>query len=523
MGTVGSTASGERSHGKFGGGIFGSFGSAASVGSNFSKSASASAASASSVSSPQYKDLDSRLAALEATGAQFFQVEIYKQPLSSGVGDHHGLIYHYDRRFAPMAFGGSAYTVSGGICCLQIDWGQDGLSFVDVYFEHRGEIVKCKQCGITPATLLEQVREVKEREYHLLHWNCQHFSRHLFGCAGGNWHLNTQLAELEQADVEITAVCIYEEENPVPMIEAILGLVYWYVDHDALAAAGRRGERLQPHGLLLQWVPGGLGFRKIVDPIDVGVASEGHPLDARDCGLKPHVPASLKPGGQDGIVNTQYVAASPGAIKKTRLCSMRPAFVLKHLREVEGKSYQEDDWNCVQFVDYMMHRVLVRGGLAQLHDHLRDLAQRRVVFNGLQESFDSESTNDNIFTLVYRYTLWDIDNADVKPDATYTVTNRGTPARIVFLHLTFGGEGIQFQELLNVKFQETNTVRTKIPIKRARKTNIKVQLAAEDLDQQIREIEPRQFNTETWSSLHFCKHLFGLMPGTEAVRMEQAV
>ena len=188
MGAVGSgsgsgnsTNAAEPPNGKFTGGIFGSFGGSGSVGSDVSKSANLNSASASSASAVTYKSLDARLAALEQSGVDFLKVVIYTQPLPTGVGQHHGLIYHYERRFAPMALGGSSYMMTGGNCCLQIDWGQDGITFADIYTEHAGKIVKEKQCGITPATLLEQVHGVQKREYHLLQWNCQHFSRHLFG------------------------------------------------------------------------------------------------------------------------------------------------------------------------------------------------------------------------------------------------------------------------------------------------------------------------------------------------------
>eukprot|EP00929_Paragymnodinium_shiwhaense_P031340 TRINITY_DN17577_c0_g1_i2.p1 TRINITY_DN17577_c0_g1~~TRINITY_DN17577_c0_g1_i2.p1 ORF type:complete len:509 (-),score=104.06 TRINITY_DN17577_c0_g1_i2:269-1795(-) len=328
----------------------------------------------------EYKDVFSRLRALELEAVEFSQIQVYRQPLATApVGEHHGLVYCYKTTFGvPMR--------------LLIDWGQDGLSFKDALeaqVETEGRsLFRAKECGLLPNTLSAQLRQVANQRYCLVTWNCQHFSQHFFQQAAGNWHLNAMLAGLQDLEVELTRVSIYSRaaaeqdangaEKPSSK-GAGCGLVYWYTDVASLESSG----------IQLEWVSNGLQFKQ--------VATGDH--TARSCGLPagPGPLALTMTGASVGVVATKHVDSLPGPILRQRECRMTPQLILSNLREIEGRAFEQSDWNCDHFSDYMFKRALRCGGLADLMEHLDDLAEDGVELSSVQEVVFPELCHEDLY------------------------------------------------------------------------------------------------------------------------------
>merc|ERR1712146_451140 len=138
----------------------------------------------------------------------------------------------------------------------------------------------------------------------------------------------------------------------------------------------------------------------------------------------------------------------------------------------------------------MLRRVLARGDLQFLYTHLLDLAAQGVVFTGLQELRVEESLDCQDFTLAYKY-MFSEGSENACPQERQC-------SRTIYLLVGLGCEGITFEESLNSNgFQAT---RCKVPVKKARKTTIKVKLEPLDLRDQIHAVADRVYNQESWNS-----------------------
>merc|ERR1711907_869647 len=100
--------------------------------------------------------------------------------------------------------------------------------------------------------------------------------------------------------------------------------------------------------------------------------------------------------------------------------------------------------------------------------------------------------------LVYRYYTVDIGKVSEDQAIAHKLSElsqgsaraaASTAAKTIYFHLTYGAQGVFFQESEDCIFQKSNALRTKTPIKKARRANVKVRLPAEDLNPQLRDIE----------------------------------
>eukprot|EP00929_Paragymnodinium_shiwhaense_P040336 TRINITY_DN21071_c0_g1_i1.p1 TRINITY_DN21071_c0_g1~~TRINITY_DN21071_c0_g1_i1.p1 ORF type:complete len:148 (+),score=26.43 TRINITY_DN21071_c0_g1_i1:163-606(+) len=110
----------------------------------------------------------SKLDEMAKKNVKFRHVAVWRQAFLYGTVDHHTLVYEYIVRSEPKS--------------LKVDWGRDGLHFHDSHEDPcpEGDIITRKLCRISPATVREQFLEVKDFDYDLATWNCQHFSRYMY-------------------------------------------------------------------------------------------------------------------------------------------------------------------------------------------------------------------------------------------------------------------------------------------------------------------------------------------------------
>eukprot|EP00420_Gonyaulax_spinifera_P013983 CAMPEP_0197910220 /NCGR_PEP_ID=MMETSP1439-20131203/70467_1 /TAXON_ID=66791 /ORGANISM="Gonyaulax spinifera, Strain CCMP409" /LENGTH=165 /DNA_ID=CAMNT_0043531849 /DNA_START=47 /DNA_END=544 /DNA_ORIENTATION=+ len=120
----------------------------------------------------QRERLLTHLDALAHRQIRFKHAAVWRQAFLGGAADHHTLVYEY--------------VAAGRQMSLKIDWGREGLSFKDSAEDPcpNGDIIRRKWCRISPAEVKDQIMEIKDRDYVLTNWNCQHFSAYLFDRAG---------------------------------------------------------------------------------------------------------------------------------------------------------------------------------------------------------------------------------------------------------------------------------------------------------------------------------------------------
>lgn len=413
-------------------------------------------ASRSSVS-PETEDghVEKQLLALEREGAEFFSVQVYRQPLSAGVADHHLLVYWYG--------------VGRGV---QIDWGQNGLAFTECSEAPRdgATVAREKACGLSPGTLARQIQGLRDKCYSMLQWNCQHFCQHLFEQACGSARLNRELDRLQLCGVVLTSSMIYQE-TPGNVGEWVL--VFWYDDPTLVRVSDGRHAR---RGLLLQWCPTGL-----------------------------HVDLSAE--------------EAPGVLVRWRECCVEPERFRRQLREVEGWPFEPSKWSCQRFVEHFFDRVLAQGGSAKLGEHLDDLAARGLEIAGVLDVLTPGSDADLRFGVWRAKVLDELQGEgpvtarqgdavaagldDEKHALVYKYKAAGD--RVVHLFLGFTERGVEFAESEEPPGVNFTILRTK-PM-------LFVRLRPEELRRQISEIEGRTYDAVEWNSQHFCAHLFDQVPG----------
>ncbi|CAE7246748.1 HERC2 [Symbiodinium necroappetens] len=113
--------------------------------------------------------LSTHLESMSSRNLRFRHVAIWRDPFLGGTIDHHTVVYEYldGRR----------------LMSLKLDWGRDGLHFHDSPEDPcpNGDVLERKWCArLTPVEVLLHWDDVKERNYELSRWNCQHFSRYMY-------------------------------------------------------------------------------------------------------------------------------------------------------------------------------------------------------------------------------------------------------------------------------------------------------------------------------------------------------
>lgn len=400
--------------------------------------------------------VEKHLLALEREGAEFSSVQVYRQPLSANVADHHLLIYWYG--------------VGRGV---QIDWGQNGLACNECSEAPRdgATVVREKPCGVSPGTLARQIQGLRDKCYSMLQWNCQHFCQHLFEQACGSARLNRELDRLQLCGVMFSSAMIYQE---TPGLVGEWVLVFWYDDPSLVRVSDGRHAR---RGLLLQWGPNGLH----VDPS----ADE-----------------------------------EPGTLVRWRECCAEPERIRRQLREVEGWPFEPSRWSCQRFVEYFFDRVLAQGGSAKLGEHLDDLALRGLEIAGVLDVLAPASDAELRFGVWRAKVLDELHGEEVaserKPrgdshpagldDERHALVYKYKAAgeRVVHLLLSFSERGLEFAESEDPPGGAT-VLRTK-PM-------LFVRLRPEELRRQLSEIEDRAYDAVVWNSQNFCAHLFDQVPG----------
>eukprot|EP00927_Polykrikos_kofoidii_P053610 TRINITY_DN48203_c0_g1_i1.p1 TRINITY_DN48203_c0_g1~~TRINITY_DN48203_c0_g1_i1.p1 ORF type:complete len:520 (-),score=71.73 TRINITY_DN48203_c0_g1_i1:103-1662(-) len=452
-----------------------------------------------------HKDIFSLLGAFQEDGVEFCSVQIFRETLSAGVGDHHGLLY--------------SYTFFGLPAFLRVDWGQDGLSFDVAEGDTAEHALRRKDCGLAAASLKQQILEVSKRTYCLIRWNCQHFCIHLFDKAGGNWDLNAQLIGLQEMEVIFSSVCIHEKEPTATETQEggysgqskiMQGIVYWYADPDT-------GE---VRGVKVEWASTGLAFARV----------QCSNASARDCKMPTSVP-------RQGSVTATYVDAtdSIGKVIIWRPCCMKPERILKNLRDVEGQVFEEVEWNCSHFAKYMFSRTFFRGGRRVLLDHLGDLAEHNVSLRDIQEV-----TIDDLDFLVQSVSLVDLlvmrelenDGPPFFDGSGSTLGDRAISKqrhamvyvyehldRRVFLHLGLdvATNFVWFHEADRL-LPGSRQIRKRVNQIRRRHATIVARIGARQLLEQIVELREEEGGidrSETWDSERFCATLFAKVPGKE--------
>jgi len=291
--------------------------------------------------------------------------------------------------------------------------------------------VRSKEIGISPLTVSNQLLKYKSRSYSIVNWNCQHFCQQLYDQAGGNSRLNAELDRLREQRVVISSVSIYQE---TPGTIGEWTLVYWFSEVNCPVQ----------HGLQISWGPDCLDFEVIMDE-------------------------------------------PPGALVCWRECSTSPARIRWQLHEIEGRAFHPDMWSSQQFSQHLFDRILAKGGLDRLHEHLEELAERGVEIAGVLELCVFSSTQRHIpgdhHLLIYKYRLCGV---------------------VTCLWLEFSECG--------VRFSETDEEPSSGLVMR-NKPMLFVRLQPKELQRQLQEIQGRMFDDTDWSSLHFCNHLFVQVPG----------
>lgn len=405
-----------------------------------------SSVSASNATMREHKDLVTRLAALERDKVEFGQVQIYHQPLSAGVADHHQLVY-WSADCDVFATAGELAVVRGGIPGLQIDWGQNGLAFSDLKSTPQGNLARSKEVGISPLTISNQLLKYKSRTYNIVNWNCQHFCQQLFDQAGGNSRLNAELDRLHKNGAMVTSASIHQE---TPGTIGEWTLVYWHMrDVDSLEVAAEESKGPvqlddSQHGLQICWGADGLDFEVVMD-------------------------------------------GPPGALVAWRECSTSPARIRRQLREIEGRAFHSNVWNSKLFAQHLFDRILAKGGLSRLHEHLEELSERGVEIAGVLElsvlSPIQRHLPGDVHLLIYKYRL---------------------SGNLTCLWIEFSESG--------VKFDETDEEPSFHLVMR-NKPMLFVRLQPKELQRQLEEIQVFVFDKKEWNSHHFCNHLFAQVPG----------
>uniref|UniRef100_A0A7S4SSM6 Uncharacterized protein n=2 Tax=Alexandrium monilatum TaxID=311494 RepID=A0A7S4SSM6_9DINO len=119
------------------------------------------------------EQLIAHLDALAGQRVKFSHVAVWREAFLGGAADHHTLVYEY--------------SAGRRLMSLKIDWGREGLSFTDSEDDPcpSGDIIRRKLIRLRPEEVKKHLLEVKDWDYVLTTWNCQHFSAHLFDQAGG--------------------------------------------------------------------------------------------------------------------------------------------------------------------------------------------------------------------------------------------------------------------------------------------------------------------------------------------------
>uniref|UniRef100_A0A7S1PZ44 Uncharacterized protein n=1 Tax=Alexandrium catenella TaxID=2925 RepID=A0A7S1PZ44_ALECA len=106
--------------------------------------------------------------ALEKRHIRFRHVAVWRQAFLGGAADHHTLVYEY--------------TFGKRLMSLKIDWGREGISFTDSVEDPcpNGDIIRRKWVRLGPEQVKKSILKVKDWDYLLTIWNCQHFSAYLF-------------------------------------------------------------------------------------------------------------------------------------------------------------------------------------------------------------------------------------------------------------------------------------------------------------------------------------------------------
>lgn len=306
----------------------------------------------------EQREIAARLTALHREGVEFCQVEIYREPLDSGVADHHVLVYWYE----------SAQNM--GVAGFRLDWGVTGLFHRECLDMPQESLLESKECGLSPSTLGAQLLRMRGKEYSVVHFHCQHFCRILFDKAAGNARLGNELDRLERAGILITATALYRnvgnssvnDEDCADSDERSWSLVYWHKD----------ARLLTKRGLQIKWSAEGLGFAIL--------SSEPY-----------------------------------GILVRRRGCSTSPAVLRQQLHKVEGRPYEAGEWDDWHLMQWLFQQVLARGGVLDLIKRLEELAENSVEIAGVNEVLMGTSPGDDLesvtaekqHALIYTYRAHD--------------------------------------------------------------------------------------------------------------------
>lgn len=118
------------------------------------------------------EQLLARLQVMANKKLRFKHVAVWRQAFFGGVVDHHTIVYEYQP--------------DSCLKSLKVDWGRDGMSFIDSREDPcpNGDVIRRKLCRLDPMDVHTQIVSVKDRQYDLVRWNCQHFSAFMFDQAG---------------------------------------------------------------------------------------------------------------------------------------------------------------------------------------------------------------------------------------------------------------------------------------------------------------------------------------------------
>mmetsp|Transcript_76154 Transcript_76154/g.143529 ORF Transcript_76154/g.143529 Transcript_76154/m.143529 type:complete len:714 (+) Transcript_76154:124-2265(+) len=202
----------------------------------------------------EQREIAAHLVSLHREEVEFGQVEIYREPLDSGVADHHVLVYWYE---SPQNMGTAGF---------RLDWGVNGLFHRDCLDMPQESLLVSKECGLRPRTLMEQLLRLRGKEYSVVHFNCQHFCKLLMGQAGGNARLGNALLRLDKAGALLTSAALYWSQERWTM-------VYWH--QDPCSSTDR--------GFQIKWSDEGLSF------LIVWSEPEAICVRRRGCAMRPSV------------------------------------------------------------------------------------------------------------------------------------------------------------------------------------------------------------------------------------------
>lgn len=140
-----------------------------------------------------------RLESMAQQKIMFRHVAVWRQAFLGGTADHHTVVYEYPAASCLMS--------------LKIDWGRDGIGFVDSPEDPcpNGDIIKREWCHIGPREVASHIRKVQSKMYDLVCWNCQHFSEYLYASSRPQVHSD---AILEKPDLEPPETVVDEAPEP---------------------------------------------------------------------------------------------------------------------------------------------------------------------------------------------------------------------------------------------------------------------------------------------------------------------